>query len=106
MKHDRDGVEVLALRQSTSPESRCLPTWVPGDLNLADALTKDGPEARRSLSFAMLKRSWVLKFDPDFISAKKRHKLNAKKAEPDSEVNSNYLDITNQYLAEWSRIQQ
>ena len=40
MKSAKDGIEALAVHDATQPESNCTPTWCPGDLNLADMLTK------------------------------------------------------------------
>ena len=47
MKSAQDGVEALAVHDATQPETQCTPTWCPGDLNLADMLTKDSVESRK-----------------------------------------------------------
>ena len=110
MKHDKEGIEMLAVRNATQPASKCLPTWVPGDLNLADSMTKEGLEARRIMALYISRKTWVVKFDPEFVSAKRRQKLGRNR---DKDLNNTSsapgptvegLDLADLYELEWSHL--
>jgi len=51
-----------------------LPGGCPGDLNLADMLTKHGTEATKIATLYLHRQSWVVKFDKEFVSARKQQK--------------------------------
>ena len=44
-------------------------------MNLADALTKDNAEARKVLALWFIRKTWTIKWDEDFVSARKKQKL-------------------------------
>ena len=75
MKHAKSAVEIQAIRQATAEGCMCYPTWVPSDLNLADAMTKYSPEACKVMALYLARKSWIVRFDPEFVSARKRQKL-------------------------------
>ena len=47
MSSAKTGTEAMAIQAGTRPQHRCYATWVPSDVNLADALTKVAPEAMK-----------------------------------------------------------
>ena len=104
MKHDRDGVQMLGLRAGTTSMSRQMPTWCPGDLNLGDSLTKDTLEARRCMAYYLAKKTWRIRFDPDFVSARKRHRLTREQETEYTEETSEGLQVISEYMAEWDRL--
>ena len=95
---------MLGLRAGTDPMSRQMPTWTPGDLNLGDSLTKDTLEARRCMAYYLAKKTWRIKFDPDFVSARKRHRLTRAQEAEYTEEMSEGLQVISEYMAEWDRL--
>ena len=75
MANSRTGVEMLHVQKGTSESSRCYPTWVPGDINLADALTKHTYEAFRVFALYMSRKCWIVRFNHEFVSARKQQRL-------------------------------
>ena len=75
MANSRTGVEMLHVQKGTSESSRCYPTWVPGDINLADALTKHTYEAFRVFALYMSRKCWIVRFNQEFVSARKQQRL-------------------------------
>ncbi|CAK0838883.1 unnamed protein product, partial [Prorocentrum cordatum] len=72
----RTGVEVLHVKANCGPEKNQHQVWVPSDLNLTDGLTKDSPEARKPLALWLARRTWIIRYDEDFMSARKRQRAN------------------------------
>ncbi|CAK0814911.1 unnamed protein product [Prorocentrum cordatum] len=72
----RTGVEVLHVKANCGPEKNQHLVWVPSDLNLTDGLTKDSPEARKPLALWLARRTWIIRYDEDFMSARKRQRAN------------------------------
>ena len=48
--------------------------WLAGDWNLGDSLTKKKPESRESMLFYLRHRTWMLKYDPEFIMSARKIK--------------------------------
>lgn len=86
MNNARSGVEAMSIQRGVRPESRCYATWVPGDVNLADALTKNTTEAYKVYQLYLDRQSWCVRFDNEFISARKQQKLRRMKAQQDSKL--------------------
>jgi hypothetical protein len=102
MKSAKDGVEALAVHDATQPETNCTPTWCPGDLNLADMLTKDSAESRKVSALYQARKTWIIRFDKDFVSARKQQKLRRAKLQ-ESCVNTepDFRDDLDAYEATW-----
>ena len=75
MANARTGVEMLHVQRGTDESSRCYPTWVPGDLNLSDSMTKNTYEAYKVMALYHSKKSWVVRFNQEFVSARKQQRL-------------------------------
>lgn len=75
MNNARTGVEMLHVQRGTNDASRCYPTWVPGDMNLADSLTKATYESFKVMALYHTKKSWVVRFNQEFVSARKQQRL-------------------------------
>ena len=75
MNNARTGVEMLHVQRGTNDSSRCYPTWVPGDMNLADSLTKATYESFKVMALYHTKKSWVVRFNQEFVSARKQQRL-------------------------------
>ena len=83
MSSAKTGTEAMAIQAGTRPQHRCYATWVPSDVNLADALTKVAPEAMKVMQLYLEKRAWCVRFSQEFVSARKAQKLRRK--QPSSE---------------------
>ena len=70
--------------------------WVPGDVNLSDGLTKDSPEARKPMALWLIRKTWILRFDPDFVSARKRQKLKRMAGNPDTKDEVPVKDVSDE----------
>ena len=75
MNNARTGNEMLHVQHGTHDESNCYPTWVPGDMNLADSLTKATYESFKVMALYHTNKSWVVRFNEEFVSARKQQKL-------------------------------
>ena len=53
-------------------------------------MTKDKDEARKSLSDYLVKQAWFLKYDPNFLSARKEKKLHSKARPEGYEPNDDF----------------
>ena len=51
--------------------TNCFVTWVPSDLNLTNSLTKASMDAYREMKLFHTNKSWIVKFNQEFISARK-----------------------------------
>ena len=102
MKSAKDGVEALAVHDATQPDTNCTPTWCPGDLNLADMLTKDSAESRKVAALYQARKTWIIRFDKDFVSAQKQQKLRrAKLQEQGVNTEPEFRDDLDAYEATW-----
>lgn len=86
MNNARTGVEMLHVQRGTNDASRCYPTWVPGDMNLADSLTKATYESFKVMALYHTKKSWVVRFNQEFVSARKQQRLRRAKELEDSKT--------------------
>ena len=75
MSNARTGVEMLHVQQGTKDESNCHPTWVPGDMNLADSLTKATYESFKIMALYHTNKTWAVRFNQEFVSARKAQRL-------------------------------
>ena len=82
----RSAVQAYALKQSLQDPNTHL-VWVASDWNLADALTKTAPEARRPLEQFLRLRKWRVRFDPEFIVAAKKANKTARQVMNDETEN-------------------
>ena len=101
MKSAKDGVKALAVHNATQPESRCTPTWCPGDLNLSDMLTKDSLESRKVAALYLQRKTWVVRFDKDFVSARKQQKLRRQQQKQHVNNEPDFRDDLDAYEATW-----
>ena len=81
MENAKSSVDILQASQGLTPEMNSHPAWVPGDINLADSLTKDSPDARKTMMLYHARKSWILKFDNSFVSARKQQRLRRQSAQ-------------------------
>ena len=82
MSNSKTGVELRSVQHGTRDGSRCYVTWVPSDLNIADALTKVSYEAFKVYSLYNSRKSWVEKFNSDFVSTRKQQRLRQQTGQP------------------------
>jgi hypothetical protein len=75
MQNSRSSVEVIGVRMYTGDEHNQVLLWCSSDLNLADALTKDNAEARKVLAQGFIRKMRTIKWDENFVSARKKQKL-------------------------------
>ena len=75
MANSRTGVEVAAIQKALRDDGRCYLTWVPSDINLADSLTKATVDAFKVAATYLERKTWVVRFNHDFVSARKQQRL-------------------------------
>lgn len=75
MKEKHAGLELLAVSENLRKQNTSL-LWVSSEAQLADSLTKSAAQdmMRQFLQGGQL---WVVKYDPGFVAAKRKHKLPA-----------------------------
>ena len=75
MKEKYAGLELLAVSENLRKQNTSL-LWVSSEAQLADSLTKSAAQdmMRQFLQGGQL---WVVKYDPGFVAAKRKHKLPA-----------------------------
>ena len=79
MENSKSSVDILSTSQGLEEHMNSHPAWVPGNLNLADALTKHSAEAWKTMVMYHAKKSWILKFNDEFVSARKQTKMRKQK---------------------------
>jgi hypothetical protein len=84
MSSAKTSVDIWSASQGLREGSNSHPAWVPGDINLADSLTKNTAEALKTMMMYHRRKCWILKFDSEFISARKQAKLRRQKADQTS----------------------
>lgn len=82
MSNAKTGVELRSVQNGTREGSQCYITWVPSDLNLSDCVTKVSYEAFRVWALFNSRKSWIVKFNDEFISARKQQKLRQQQGKP------------------------
>lgn len=92
MNNSRTGVEMMSVQRGVRDGTNSYLTWAPSNLNIADAMTKVSPEAFKAYMLWLQRKTWVVKFDEEFVSARKQQKLRRLKAERDKPMNAK-LDI-------------
>ena len=91
MESARGSVDIWATAQGLEDGCNQHPAWVPGNINLSDGLTKHGAEAYKTMTLYLQKKAWVLKFNDQFVSARKQQKLRKQK-KSESELGALELD--------------
>ena len=91
MNNARTGVEMLHVQRGTRDKMRCYPTWVPSDMNLADGLTKVTPDAFKVMALYHERKSWVVRFNEEFVSARKQQRLRRQKEQEERKQNLHVL---------------
>ena len=74
LKEKYSSLELLCLRENMTRQNTDL-LWVSSEAQLADGLTKPGAQDHFKL-FMQKGQKWNVKFDPSFIAAKKKKKVN------------------------------
>ena len=86
MTNARTGVEAMSIQKGIRDDGRCYFTWVPSDLNLADCLTKATAEAFKVASLYHERKAWVVRFNEEFVSARKQQRLRKKKQDLEAKL--------------------
>ena len=68
-------------------------TWVPSDLNLANSLTKASNEAYREMRLFNTRKSWVVRFNSEFVSARKAQRLRTQKTKEEKNQNLHLCSV-------------
>ncbi|CAE7574883.1 CACNA1B, partial [Symbiodinium sp. CCMP2456] len=80
------GVEAMAIQKGIRDDGRCYFTWVPSDLNLADCLTKATAEAFKVAALYHERKAWVVRFNEEFVSARKQQRLRKTKQDLEAKL--------------------
>ena len=93
MNDTQTGAEVLAVKATLGEDTNQHLIFNSSDLNLADGLTKDSPEARKPMAIFQSRKSWTIHYDPEFKSARKKQQLQRKVRETKSKAEIQHFDI-------------
>ena len=75
MNNAKTGVELMSVQRGLKAGSNCFPAWTPSDMNLSDFMTKVAPEAFKLWALWQSRRTWIVRFNEEFVSARKQQKL-------------------------------
>ena len=89
----RASIDMIGVQQGTAPETMCHPTWVPSDLNLANSLTKCSVEAYREMALFHSRKAWIVRFNTEFVSARKAQRLRRAKQQEEEKNNLHFCHI-------------
>ncbi|CAE7214275.1 TERC [Symbiodinium sp. CCMP2592] len=84
MNNSRTGIEATAVQKGLREDGRCYLTWVPSDMNLADSLTKATSEAYKAAALYHARKAWIVRFNQEFVSARKQQRLRKTKQEQEA----------------------
>jgi hypothetical protein len=76
MADSRTGVEVLHAKVHPGEAHQQWLLWCSSDLNLADVITKDTTDARKPMALWQSQKTLIVKYDPSFVSARRKQQLN------------------------------
>ena len=82
MNSAKTGVEIQAVQRGIREGSNCFLTWTPSDMNLSDVMTKVSVEAFRLWALWQTRKTWIVKFNDEFISARKQQRLRKQQGKP------------------------
>lgn len=88
MSNAKTGVELMSVQRGVRDGSNSYLTWVPSNFNLSDSMTKVGAEAFKVALLWQQRKTWSVKFDYDFVSARKAQKLRRVKEETAKQQNA------------------
>ena len=77
----KTGVEMLSVKRAVRDGSNCFLRWPPSDMNIADAMAKVSPDAFKVYALWQQRKTWIVRFDEEFVSARKQQKLRRAKME-------------------------
>ena len=80
------GVEASAIQKGVREDGKCYLTWVPSDMNLADCLTKATSEAFKVAALYHARKAWIVRFNEEFVSARKQQRLRRAKESQEASV--------------------
>ena len=82
MNNSKTGVELMSVQRGIRDGTNSYITWVPSDLNIADSMTKVSYEAFKTYALWNSRKTWVIRFETEFISARKQQKLRVQQGKP------------------------
>eukprot|EP00434_Breviolum_minutum_P028248 symbB.v1.2.024989.t1/scaffold2394.1/size82379/5 len=82
MNNAKTGVELMSVQRGIREGTNCHPTWTPSDMNLSDCMTKVTTEAFKVWALWQSRKSWIVKFNDEFISARRQQKLRRQQGKP------------------------
>ena len=93
MSSARTGIEVQAVQRGVREGSNCFLTWCPSDMNLSDVMTKVNVEAFRLWALWQSRKSWVVKFNDEFVSARKQQRLRRARGKPSHPMLDTHFEV-------------
>ena len=64
-------------------------------------LTKDSAESRKVSALYQQRKTWIIRFDNDFVSARKQQKLRREKLQEHVNTEPDFRDDLDAYEASW-----
>ena len=98
MSNAKTGVEMMSVQRGVRDESNCYLTWVPSDVHLSDCMTTVTPEAFKTYMLWQQRKTWSIRFDDEFVSARKQQKLRRTKSEQDQVKNAPFDPWPDEYM--------
>ena len=91
-------IDLLYVQHGIRDGSKCYVTWVPSDLNLANPLTKATTDAYREMKLFHTNKSWIVKFNAEFISARKMQRLRTQKRKEEEKQGLHFADMPDMWM--------
>ncbi|CAK9056929.1 unnamed protein product [Durusdinium trenchii] len=93
MSDSKAAIDLLHVQKGIQDGTNCFATWVPSDLNLANSLTKASTDAYREMKLFHTNKSWIVKFNEEFISARKMQRLRTQKKKEEQKQGLHFADM-------------
>ena len=89
----KTSVDLLSAKHGLRDGTQCYLTWVPGEMNLSDALTKVTSEAFKVMALYHERKSWIIRFEQEFVSARKQQRLRREKQRLEEKSGLHFADL-------------
>ncbi|CAE6971276.1 TY5A [Symbiodinium sp. KB8] len=89
----KTSVDLLSVKHGLRDGTQCYLAWVPGEMNLSDALTKVTAEAFKVMALYHERKSWIIRFEQEFVSARKQQRLRREKQKLEEKCGVHFADL-------------
>ena len=104
-ENSKTATDLLSVKYGIRDGSNCFLTWVPGDINLADGLTKVTNESFKTMALYHERKAWIIRFNDEFVSARKQQRLRREQLKAEAASNMHFADLPELWAEDsWSGI--